>query len=175
MPDKQPEEPERLPDSEAEEGLNVPPPFFPYEESLLPVDEPFEPGEPVEVRVEAVFAAQAGTETRQFVLLSDGERKLPIVIGRFEAMAITYSLEGQQPDRPMTHDLMKAIIDKMDAIVDRIVIDDLWGSTYYAKIYLKRRGTEIMVDARPSDAIALAVRFDCPIFVAEGILAQNAH
>lgn len=160
--------PEDMPEESGE--FETPPAFFPYGEPSPIEDHPGDFGEPVEVQVEAVFMTQSGEQVQHFVLLSDGERKLPILIGPFEATSITLALEGQQPDRPMTHDLMKNFIERLDATIDRIVIDDLWGSTYYAKIYLVTGDTEIEIDSRPSDAIALAVRFDASIYVAEGIL-----
>ena len=165
--------PEDVPEDSGE--FEKPPAFFPYEESS-PIDHhPGDYGEPVEVQVEAVFMAQSGEQIQRFVLLSDGERKLPILIGPFEATSITLALEGQQPDRPLTHDLTRNIIDKLEGNVDRIVIDDLWGSTYYAKIYIRRGEEEVEIDSRPSDAIALAVRFEAPIFVADGILEQSTN
>ncbi len=162
--------PEEFPDDPGE--YEKPPPFFPYDENSPIEEHPGDYGEPVEVQVEAVFMAQTGEQVQRFVLLSDGERKLPIVIGPFEATSITLALEGQHPDRPMTHDLMKSIIERLDTRVERIVIDDLWGSTYYAKIVFSKDGEEMEIDSRPSDAIALAVRFEAPIYVAEGILEQ---
>ena len=70
----------------------------------------------------------------------------------------------------MTHDLVKAVLDRSDINLDRVVIDDLWNTVYYAKLYIRTNKEEMEIDARPSDAIALAVRFDVPIFVADGIL-----
>lgn len=165
--------PEEIPEDFGD--FENPPAFFPYKEPSPIEDHPGDYGEPVEVQVEAVFMAQSGDQVQRFVLLSDGERKLPIVIGPFEATSITLALEGQQPDRPMTHDLMKSIMEKLEATVDRVVIDDLWGSTYYAKIYLVEGGEETEIDSRPSDAIALAVRFNAPIYVADGILDHAAN
>jgi hypothetical protein len=152
-----------------------PPSFFPYDESSdLEAIEDF--GQPVEVRVEAVFATQSQEAIQRFVLLSDGIRKLPIVIGGFEAMAISLQLDAHTPDRPMTHDLLKKVIEKLDGDVVRIFIDDFVGGTYYAKIIMRDgEGDELSVDSRPSDAIALAVRCDAPIFVADGILEQHGH
>ncbi len=160
-----------MPDDFAEEpeDLDRPPPFFPYEPGDgEPRPESF--GEPVQVQVEAVFAAQVGSQVQRFVLLSDGERKLPIVIGPFEASSISMSLENATPDRPLTHDLVKNLVERLGGTVVRVVIDDLLNSTYYAKLYVQK-GKELMeIDSRPSDAIAIAVRFECPIFVADGIL-----
>jgi bifunctional DNase/RNase len=161
MPEERPDEPE---------DLDRPPSFFPYGDDDPVEERPLSYGDPVEVEVEAVFSAQAGDQIQRFVLLSDGERKLPIVIGPYEATAITLPLDGAQPDRPLTHDLIRNILDKLDVDIERILIDDLWGNTYYAKIILKVEDEEVEIDSRPSDAIALAVRFDAPIYVAEGIL-----
>ncbi len=156
---------------EDQEGLEKPPSFFPYEEEA--VREFVDLGEPVEVSIDGVFAAETNGSIQHFVLLSDGDRKLPILIGPYEAKAISISIEGARPDRPMTHDLLRNIIDRFDSNLDRVVIDDLWSTTYYAKLYLRKGEEETEIDSRPSDAIALAVRFDAPIFVADGILEQG--
>ena len=155
------------------EDLEHPPSFFPYEAEATG-NEAVDYGEPVEVSVEGVFAAENNGTIQRFVLLSDGERKIPILIGPFEATAITLSLEGTKPDRPMTHDLLKTVMDRLDGDLDRVVIDDLWSTTYYAKLFVTSGdGEEMAIDARPSDAIALALRFECSIFVADGILDQT--
>lgn len=154
---------------EGPDDLNEPPAFFPLE--VGPVDrEPSSLGEPVECKIEGVFAADNGGQISRFVSLSDGSRELRILIGPYEAQAISLPLEGTRPDRPLTHDLLRNIIDRFNASLDRVVIDDLWNTIYYAKLYLKRGNEEIEIDARPSDAIAMAVRFDAPIYVSEGIL-----
>ncbi|MBS1721588.1 MAG: bifunctional nuclease family protein [Armatimonadetes bacterium] len=165
--------PEDFPEGSGE--YESPPSFFPYDESSPIEDHPGDYGPPVEVQVEAVYMTQTPNQSQQFVLLTDGERKLPIVIGPFEATSITLALDGQYPDRPMTHDLMRTLIERMGYTVDRIVIDDLWGTTYYAKIYVVKDEEESEIDSRPSDAIALAVRFEAPIYVADGILDQASH
>lgn len=162
---------EEMPDESGE--FENPPDFFPYKEPIPIEEHPGDYGDPIEVKVEAVFVTQ-GEQVQRFVLLTDGERKLPIFIGGFEATSIMSVLESQQPDRPMSHDLMKTVIEKLEGTLDRVVIDDLWGSTYYAKIYLVQDDEEIEIDSRPSDAIALAVRFDCPIYVADGILEHGS-
>lgn len=127
-------------------------------------------GEPVEVNIEGVFAAENSGQISRFVLLSDGSRKLPILIGPYEAQAISLPLEGTRPDRPMSHDLLRTVIDRLGATLNRVVIDDLWNGIYYAKLYLRKGSEEIEIDARPSDAIAMAVRFESPIYVSDGIL-----
>jgi hypothetical protein len=151
------------------DDFNEPPAFFPLE-SGQPDREPASLGEPVEVLIEGVFAAENAGQISRFVLLSDGNRKLPILIGPYEAQAISLPLEGTRPDRPMTHDLLRNVIDRFNASLDRVVIDDLWNTIYYAKLYLRKGDEELEIDARPSDAIAMAVRFEAPIFVSEGIL-----
>lgn len=160
-----------MPEDFADEpgDLERPPSFFPYD-GWPEEERPTSFGEPVEVRVDAVYAAQSGNQVQRFVLLTDGNRKLPIVIGMFEATAISLTLDRSQPDRPMTHDLIKNLLDRVGATVEKVVIDDLLGSTYYAKIHLRVGKSLMEVDSRPSDAIALAVRFECPILVADGIL-----
>ena len=109
------------------------------------------------------------------VLLRDPEEMnfLPIWIGIFEAAAIAMELQNVQPPRPMTHDLMKAVIERLDAKVKRIVIDALLSNTFHAKIFLAGKDRkERIVDARPSDCIALAVRTKSPIFVEDEVLKK---
>ncbi len=165
--------PDEFEGPEGQDDFDSPPAFFP--QGAGRDREPADFGELIEVSIEGVFAAESGGSISHFVLLSDGERKLPILIGGFEAQAISYPLEGKRPDRPLSHDLIRNIMDRLDATLDRVVIDDLWNTTYYAKLYVKHAGEEIEVDARPSDAVALAVRFDAPVFVADGILDQSAE
>lgn len=164
--------PEDLPEDEGSENLNEPPAFFPLD-SGAPMREPGNMGELVEVQIEGIFQADSGGSTSRFVLVSDGDRKLPILIGGFEATAITLPLEGTRPDRPLTHDLIRNILDRLGCNLDRVVIDDLWNGIYYAKLYIRNGKEEMEIDARPSDAIALAVRFDAPILVADAILDQG--
>ena len=161
--------PEEYNEPERSENLDQPPPFFPYEDAA-PIRESGSMGELVEVNVEGVYAAENNGQISRFVLLTDGDRKLPISIGAFEAQAIAMEYEGSRPDRPLTHDLIRTIMQRADVALDRIVIDDFWNTVYYAKLYTRTGKEEIEIDARPSDAIALAMRFDSPIFVADGIL-----
>lgn len=103
----------------------------------------------------------------------DGERVLPIVIGLNEASAIKLKLSGFNPPRPLTHDLLYTTIQNLEADIEKVVIDKLENSTFHAKLVLKTElGKTRMVDARPSDSIALAVRAHAPIFVEEGIIKQ---
>src|SRR5688500_16668018 len=101
---------------------------------------------------------------------SDGNRMLPIWVGVFEANAIALQLESVQTLRPMTHDLMKNLLEEMGATVERVVVCDLRDNTFYATIYLRTRDRLIPVDARPSDAIALALRTQSPILVQDSVI-----
>jgi len=108
------------------------------------------------------------------VVLKDGEEKvfLPIWVGIFEANAIALQLENISTPRPMTHDLLKNLIGEVNAQVTRIVINDLRESTFYARIHMSLGGRSLEIDARPSDAIALALRTEAPIFVEQSVLDQ---
>ena len=101
-----------------------------------------------------------------------GNRRLPIIIGAFEAQAIALELEKIQPPRPMTHDLLRSLFDTLGAEVTDVVIDDLREGTFYAKIRYVHDDEEATLDARPSDAVALAVRTDAPLFVASSVLDE---
>ena len=103
----------------------------------------------------------------------DGDRVLPIWVGLFEANAIAWQIENHVTPRPMTHDLLRNIITDLDGRVDRIVVNDLKENTFYAIIHLTVRGERVAVDARPSDAIALALRTRAPILVEENVI-ENA-
>lgn len=99
-----------------------------------------------------------------------GKRRLPIIIGQFEAQAIALELEGISPPRPLTHDLLKTLVDNLGATVTEILIDELRDNTFYSKIAIDVSSLENIIDARPSDAIALAVRTSAPIFVSETVM-----
>lgn len=101
-----------------------------------------------------------------------GNRRLPIIIGAFEAQAIALELEKIQPPRPMTHDLLRDLFEAVEADVTDIVIDDLREGTFFAKIRYVANGKEHQLDARPSDAVALAVRTDAPIYVVPSVLEE---
>jgi uncharacterized protein len=103
---------------------------------------------------------------------TEGERYLPIWIGAVEATAIAFALQGVQTPRPMTHDLLRDIMTETDIQVERILISDLVDQTFYAVIRMALDGRTTEVSSRPSDAIALAVRIDAPIFAAEEVLEQ---
>lgn len=142
-----------------------PPPFFPYREGSAGS------GSFKEVDVRGVYAAHGGDHDRELlVVLSCEGQRVMIQIGAYEAKAISSALEAAQSDRPKTHELLLTILDKLEAELMRIVIDDLFNGIYYAKMYFKSGDREVEVDARPSDAIALAVRREVPIFVLEDLL-----
>ncbi|MFQ5508706.1 MAG: bifunctional nuclease family protein [Leptospirillia bacterium] len=109
------------------------------------------------------------------VLLKDEEETelLPIWVGKPEANAIGLAMEEVTPPRPMTHDLLHNVIEVLEARALSVVIHDLHDNTFYAKIHLMRGDGEVTVDARPSDAIALALRADCPVFVDSKVLEKN--
>ena len=100
----------------------------------------------------------------------DGNRRLPIIIGAFEAQAIALEIEGIKPPRPLTHDLLKITIDNLGASIIEVIVDELKENTFYAKIIMEVSALTNEIDARPSDAIALAVRAQCPIYVAEAVM-----
>ncbi|MBS1817728.1 MAG: bifunctional nuclease family protein [Acidobacteria bacterium] len=106
------------------------------------------------------------------VVLRDGEgqRVLPIWVGIFEANAIALQIENVTTPRPMTHDLLRNVIQDLKATVERVVVCDVQENTFYARIHLDQGGQPLIIDARPSDAIALALRARAPIFVEESVL-----
>lgn len=126
----------------------------------------------VAVKVERVTL---DTSSNRFVVILKDDiysRWLPIVVGPAEAQAIALQLEKVSPPRPMTHDLMKSMLDSMKAQIQRVVVNDLKENTYFATIDVKRNGTQNHIDARPSDAIAIALRFQAPIFVDEEVMKR---
>lgn len=103
----------------------------------------------------------------------DGRRFLPIWIGTNEATAIALALEGVEPQRPMTHDLLKMVTESLGAMIDRVVVTDLREGTFFADIVLTRNGEEVIVSSRPSDAVALAARTNSPVFAARAVLDEG--
>ncbi len=135
-----------------------------------------------EVKIVNVYEAVPEGGTGQptlnttFVLLRDNRgRELRIYVLRDVALAISLALESETPDRPFTHDLMKNILERLSVTVERITIDDLWQETFYARITLNHNGESLDIDARPSDAIALALRYKAPIYVAEAVLEATTQ
>ena len=109
------------------------------------------------------------------VVLKDthGNAVLPIWVGVYEANAIALEIEKVQTPRPMTHDLLRNVFLGLDVRVDKIVVSDLKDDTFYAVIWVERGGEMMTIDSRPSDALALALRMDCPIFVDEQVLKNS--
>ncbi len=127
----------------------------------------------VQLVVLGLSASPAASNAYALILKEvEGERRLPIIIGAFEAQAIAIEMEGVAPPRPMTHDLIKNLFDQLGATLSEVVISDLVDGTFYAKLVFHELGLEI--DARPSDAIAIAVRCACPIFINPEILDETA-
>ena len=124
----------------------------------------------MEVKVMGIVVDPKASNPVVVLVDPTGQKALPIWIGVFEAEAISRGLEDMVTPRPMTHDLMKQILDTFQVSLTRVVINDLKGNTFYANLYLNVEGREMVVDSRPSDAIALAVRVKAPIFIAESVV-----
>lgn len=101
---------------------------------------------------------------------TEGDRRLPIIIGGVEAQAIAIQVENIKPARPLTHDLFKNVADTLDFTLKEVIINDLVEGIFHAKLVVEQKGHEVEIDARSSDAIALALRFECPIHTYEFIL-----
>lgn len=129
--------------------------------------------EEVEVRIRGLMMDPV--TSMPMIVLKDiaGDAVLPIWVGIFEANAIALEIEKNTTPRPMTHDLIRNLLRGFDAHVTRVVISELRDDTFYAVIWMERNGETIAMDARPSDALALAMRSDCPIYVARTVL-ENA-
>jgi bifunctional DNase/RNase len=126
------------------------------------------------VEMKVKFLTFDSTSNGFVVLLMDLSNKtgLPIWIGPFEANAIAMKLKKIDSHRPMTHDLIHSVLKTLESRVMKIVVNDLKESTYYALIHLDRRGEEIIIDSRPSDAMAIALAVDAPIFVSEQVIEK---
>ena len=109
------------------------------------------------------------------VLLKDvgGDMVLPIWVGVYEANAIALEIEKVSTPRPMTHDLIKNVLTGLDALIHKVVVTELKDDTFFAVIWLEREGRVVSIDSRPSDALALALRMDCPIFVDDQVLKNS--
>ena len=125
--------------------------------------------EKIQVDILGLSTSQASGGAYALILKEvNGTRRLPIIIGAFEAQSIALEMEGIKPPRPLTHDLMKNIIDSLGTELREITISELKDGTFYAKLSLDSQE----IDARPSDAIALAVRYGAPIFVADKVMEE---
>jgi len=118
--------------------------------------------------------AMDGTTGTNLVVLQElnGTRMLPIWIGRAEAEAIARHLEGLPNERPLTHDLARALVASLGGLIKRVTVTHVSENTFFAQLVVEHNGTDILIDARPSDAIALALRADAPMFAAEALLAH---
>jgi hypothetical protein len=128
----------------------------------------------IEVTVDSIRASLMSQHRVVILKDVDDERFLPIWIGPFEAEAITLELQQVQLARPLTHDLLNAVITEMGAKVSHVLVSELRNDTFYARVVLDNNGQPLEIDSRPSDAIALAVRAKAPIFVAESVMEQAA-
>jgi bifunctional DNase/RNase len=127
------------------------------------------------IKLEILGLSPSQSQAGSFALVlgeEHGNRRLPIIIGVFEAQAIAVQIENIIPNRPMTHDLFKSFADGMNYTLKEIVISDLKEGIFYAKIVCTDRLREVEIDARPSDAIAIGLRFDIPIYTYEAILSE---
>ncbi|MBM4175519.1 MAG: hypothetical protein FJ213_05015 [Ignavibacteria bacterium] len=129
----------------------------------------------IQVEISALSATPTSGGAYALILKEvNGTRRLPIIIGAFEAQAIALELEGIKPPRPLTHDLTKTIIESLGGQLIEIVIDELRDNTFFAKMIFELSTLSQEIDARPSDAIAMSVRFRCPIFANEKVLEEAA-
>lgn len=130
----------------------------------------------MEVRVDLAQIVISETRDYQLIVLRErtGSRVLPIVIGLNEALAIDRRVKNVQSQRPLTHDLLGNVIDMLSGELEKIVVNDLQEHTFYAKLVIRQNGEIVEVDSRPSDAIALGVAREVPIYVEEQVLREAA-
>lgn len=126
----------------------------------------------IEVLIDSVRVSLMSQHRIVVLREEGGTRYLPIWIGPFEADAITIQLQGIEVSRPMTHDLLRDLIETLDGEISHVIINDLQNDTFFAKIVLEARGGTVEIDSRPSDAVALAVRMDAPIYVADDVMEK---
>jgi len=127
----------------------------------------------IEMKIRGLMMDPAANTPIVILKEVDGESMLPIWVGAFEANAIAVEIEKLATQRPMTHDLLKHIVWELGASVKRVVITDLIDSTFFAVIEMTRGGEVLVIDSRPSDAIALALRVDCPIYVRDEVIKNS--
>ncbi|MCO6498046.1 MAG: bifunctional nuclease family protein [Chitinophagaceae bacterium] len=128
------------------------------------------------IRLEIVALSHSITHTHSYAVVMgevNGVRRLPIVIGGFEAQAIAVALEKIKPSRPLTHDLMKNFMLAFDIELKEVIINDIQEGIFYSRLICATENDTVEIDSRTSDAIALAVRFDCPIYTYDFILAES--
>ena len=127
------------------------------------------------IKLEIAGLSYSQTQSGAYALVlaeANGKRRLPTIIGGFEAQAIAIELENMTPSRPLTHDLFKNFAEQYQININEIIIYNLVEGIFFAKLYCEQNGVEIQIDSRTSDAIALAVRFECPIYTYEFVLSQ---
>ena len=127
------------------------------------------------IELDIVALSHSLTQSHNYAVVlgeQDGNRRLPIVIGGFEAQAIAVAMERMSPSRPLTHDLMKNVLQIYDIELKEVIINNLLDGIFYARLICIKEGDLIEIDSRTSDALAMAVRFDCPIYSYEFILEQ---
>ena len=127
----------------------------------------------VKIELDIVALSHSVTQSHNYAVVLgevDGKRRLPVVIGGFEAQAIAVAMEQMAPNRPLTHDLFKNTLESFGVDLKEVVINNLLDGVFYAKLVCVKDGEEYEIDSRTSDAIAMAVRFDCPIYTFEFIM-----
>lgn len=128
------------------------------------------------IQLEIVAISHSVSQSHNYAVILgevEGTRRLPIVIGGFEAQAIAVAVERMTPNRPLTHDLFKAALDQFNVRVKEVVINDLLDGIFYAQLICEHQGEIYVIDSRTSDAIAMAVRYHCPIYTFDFILNQS--
>jgi bifunctional DNase/RNase len=127
------------------------------------------------IRLEIVGMSYSQSQSGAYALIMGevkGKRRLPIIIGGFEAQAIAVELEKMKPTRPLTHDLFKSFADAYLVQLKEVIIDQFKQGVFHAKLVCEQNGVETLIDSRTSDAVALAIRFKCPIYTYETIMAE---
>lgn len=127
------------------------------------------------IGLDIVGLSYSQTQSGAYALVlgeQEGKRRLPIIIGGFEAQAIAIELEDMTPSRPLTHDLFKSFAESFDIKINEVIIYNLMEGIFHAKLICEKEGNQIEIDTRTSDAVALAVRFKCPIYTYEFILKE---
>jgi hypothetical protein len=127
-----------------------------------------------EMEIYGVSFDMVGKQPIVLLKTADGNRFLPIWIGHPEAAAILMKLQGASTPRPMTHDLLSELLEQLDAKCEKVSVTELRDNTFYATITISMNGSELEIDSRPSDAIALAVRTQAPIFAAEDVIEESS-